>query len=107
MKRVLVIGGPGTGKSTLARRLHAITGLPLFHLDRLYFRPGWQKTPKDEWQRLMAELAAREEWIMDGCYDSSFDIRMPRADTVIWLDLLAPHQRFRACSGASRWDLVA
>jgi adenylate kinase family enzyme len=87
MKRVMVIGGPGSGKSTLARRLHAVTGLPLFHLDQLYWRPGWQQTPKDEWLQLMAELAAREEWIMDGGYRNSFHIRMPRADTILWLDL--------------------
>lgn len=87
MKRVMVIGGPGSGKSTLARRLHAITGLPLFHLDQLYWQPGWRKTPKDEWERLMAELAAREEWIMDGGYSNSFHIRMPRTDTILWLDL--------------------
>ncbi len=87
MKRILVIGGPGSGKSTLARRLHAITGLPLLHLDQLYWQPGWQKTPKDEWERLVAELAGRDAWIMDGGYNSSFHIRMPRADTVLWLDL--------------------
>ncbi len=87
MKRVLVIGGPGSGKSTLARRLHGVTGLPLFHLDQFYFRPGWQRTPKAEWKEALRQLAARDEWIMDGCYDSSFHIRMPRADTVIWLDL--------------------
>jgi adenylate kinase family enzyme len=87
MKRVLVIGGPGSGKSTLARRLHAMTGLPLFHLDQFYWRPGWRKTPKAEWERIVMDLAARDEWIMDGCYDSSFHIRMPRADTIIWLDL--------------------
>ena len=87
MKRVMVIGGPGSGKSTLARRLHAVTGLPLFHLDQLYWQAGWQPAPKDEWERLLAKLAARDEWIMDGGYNGSFHIRMPRADTVIWLDL--------------------
>jgi len=87
MKRVMVIGGPGSGKSTLARRLHAISGLPLFHLDQLYWRAGWQPAPKDEWLAILSELAAREEWIMDGGYNSTFHIRMPRADTVLWLDL--------------------
>ncbi len=87
MKRVMVIGGPGSGKSTLARRLHAITGLPLLHLDQLYWRPGWQPAPKDEWLRIVAALAARDAWIMDGGYSNTFHIRMPRADTVLWLDL--------------------
>ena len=87
MKRVMVIGGPGSGKSTLARRLHAITELPLFHLDQFYWRPGWRKTPREEWERIVTGLTARDEWIMDGGYDSSFHVRMPRADTIIWLDL--------------------
>ena len=87
MKRVMVLGQPGSGKSTLAKRLHAITGLPLHHLDQLYFRAGWQTTPKPEWLAFLTELAGREEWIMDGGYDSSFHIRMPRADTIIWLDI--------------------
>jgi adenylate kinase family enzyme len=87
MKRVMVIGGPGSGKSTLSRQLHGLTGLPLFHLDRLYWRRGWTPCPKDEWHRLLRELAAQEEWIMDGGYDSTFALRMPRADTVLWLDL--------------------
>ena len=101
MKRVLVIGGPGSGKSTLSRRLHAVTGLPLFHLDQLYFRPGWQKTPEAEWESTLRQLAAREEWIMDGCYDSSFHIRMPapiRSSGSICRAALL----FRACSGGSR-----
>jgi adenylate kinase family enzyme len=87
MQRVMVIGGPGSGKSTFARRLHSLTKLPLFHLDQLYLRPGWQVTPKDEWERLMAKLATRDQWIMDGGYRNTFHIRMPRADTIIWLDL--------------------
>jgi adenylate kinase family enzyme len=87
MKRVLIIGGPGSGKSTLAKRLHAATGLPLFHLDKLYWRPGWNTTPKDEWRLLVTRLCASEEWIMDGGYDSTFDIRMPRADWILWLNL--------------------
>lgn len=87
MQRVMVIGGPGSGKSTFARRLHSLTMLPLFHLDQSYWRPGWRMTPKDEWERLMAELAARDRWIMDGGYRNTFPIRMPRADTIVWLDL--------------------
>lgn len=87
MKRIMVIGGPGAGKSTFAKRLHAATGLPLYHLDRLYWRPGWAEPPKEEWLQTVTELAARGEWIVDGGYNGSFYIRMPRADTVFWLDL--------------------
>ncbi len=87
MKRVMVIGGPGSGKSTLAKRLQGLTGLPLYHLDRLYWQPGWVKTPKEQWRQRLAALAAQDEWIMDGGYDSTFDLRMPRAGTILWLDL--------------------
>jgi adenylate kinase family enzyme len=83
----MVIGGPGSGKSTFARRLHEITGLPLFHLDKLHWRPGWVAPPKEEWRELLAVLSAREAWIMDGGYNSSFDLRMPHADTILWLDI--------------------
>jgi len=87
MKRVMIIGGPGSGKSVLATRLHAVTGLPLYHLDRLYWQPGWQAPPQDEWHRTVARIAAQDEWIMDGGYRNSFHLRMPRADTILWLDL--------------------
>jgi adenylate kinase family enzyme len=87
MKRVMIIGGPGSGKSFLAKRLHAITGLPLYHLDRLQWRPGWQAPPQEDWHSTVAGIAAREEWIMDGGYRNSFHLRMPRADTILWLDL--------------------
>ncbi len=87
MKRIMILGGPGSGKSTLAKRLSAVTGLPLYHLDRLHWRPGWVAPSKQEWHRLLAEIAAREKWIMDGGYSSSFHLRMPRADTNLWLDL--------------------
>ncbi len=87
MKRVMVIGGPGSGKSTLAKRLHVLTGLPLFHLDQLYWQPGWLAPPKDEWRQRLTALAAQDEWIMDGGYDSTFDLRMARAGTILWLDL--------------------
>src|SRR5208337_3539202 len=87
MKRLMILGGPGSGKSTLAKQLHAVTGLPLFHLDQLYWRPCWVAPPNEEWPRLLAEIAAREEWIMDGGYGNSFYLRMPRAETILWLDL--------------------
>ena len=56
-------------------------------MDQLHFRPGWVELPQDEWLRLIAEIAARDEWIIEGGYTSSFPIRMPRVDTIIWLDL--------------------
>jgi adenylate kinase family enzyme len=86
MQRVLVIGISGAGKSTLSRVLAERTGLPLIHLDKEYWRPGWTITPRAEWRPKVEELAARERWVMDGNFDSSLDLRLPRADTLIWFD---------------------
>lgn len=87
MKRVLVIGSGGSGKSVLARRLAGRTGLPLIHLDTLYWRPGWEETPKDEWEATVREFVDADRWIMDGNYGGTLDIRLAAADTVILLDL--------------------
>ena len=84
MHRVLVIGCSGAGKSTFTAKLHARTGLPLISLDAQFWRPGWTMMPRTEWRAKVAELANRDAWIMDGTFDSSLDLRLPRADTVIW-----------------------
>jgi adenylate kinase family enzyme len=83
----MIIGPPGSGKSALAKRVSAITGLTLYHMDQLHFLPGWVEKPNDEWLQLIADIAARDEWIIEGGYTATFPIRMPRADTIIWLDL--------------------
>lgn len=85
MRRILVIGSPGAGKSVLARRLAGRLDLPLIHLDREYFGPGWAMPPNAEWREKVARLAAQPEWVMDGNYASTFDIRIPRADAIVWL----------------------
>lgn len=87
MKRVALVGSGGAGKSTLARELASITGLPLYHLDELHWRPGWVETPNEEFRPLQTELVAKDEWIIDGNYYNSYDIRFARADTVIYLAL--------------------
>jgi adenylate kinase family enzyme len=86
MRRVLIIGISGAGKSTFARELAARTGLPLVHLDREFWQPGWIATPKLEWRERVVRLAGADAWIMDGNYSATLDIRLPRADTVIWFD---------------------
>ena len=86
MKRVLVIGSPGAGKSTLATELAARTGLPLIHLDQHHWRAGWTEPDKSEWRREVRELAAGDEWVMDGNYGGTLELRLERADTVILLD---------------------
>lgn len=86
MNRVLVIGSPGAGKSTLSHELAARTGLPLFHLDRLFWLPGWVERDRDEGRAELAEVLAGGRWIIDGNYGSTMPMRVARADTVVWLD---------------------
>ena len=87
MKRVLLIGSGGAGKSTVARRLAARTGLPLIHLDALYWRAGWVETPKAEWAETVARLVQAPAWIMDGNYGGTLAARLAACDTVVLLDL--------------------
>jgi adenylate kinase family enzyme len=87
MQRILVIGGSGTGKSTLARAIGARLGLPVIHLDREFWSPGWVAPAPSAWRRKVEELAGREAWVMDGNYSATFDLRVPRADAIVWLDL--------------------
>ena len=101
MQRILVIGSPGAGKSTLAARLAARLGLPLIHLDREYFGAGWTTPNKPEWREHVKALAARPAWVMEGNYASTFDLRVPRATAIIWLDL----PRWK-CSLSVLWRVV-
>jgi adenylate kinase family enzyme len=87
MQRVLVIGPGGAGKTTVASILAERLGLPLIHLDALYWHPGWTPTPPDEWQRVVESLIAQPRWVMDGNYGGTLDIRLAACDTVIFLDL--------------------
>src|ERR1700751_6085539 len=76
----------GSGKSTFSRALSARTGLPVIHLDLYYWKPGWMKPSDDEGQTKQRSLLAGDEWIADGNYDKTLDLRLERADTVVVLD---------------------
>ena len=85
-QRALVIGSPGAGKSTFARDLSVRKGLPLVHLDQLYWEPGWVIAKPDVYRARLEHVLATDAWVMDGNYSSTFDLRLPRADAVVWLD---------------------
>jgi adenylate kinase family enzyme len=86
MNRVLVIGNAGAGKSTLAAKLGSILDLPVIHLDQHFWQPGWVETEQVAWRDKVHQLVSGERWIIDGNYDRTLDLRLPRADTVIYLD---------------------
>jgi adenylate kinase family enzyme len=87
MRKVLVIGSGGAGKSTFARRLGELLRIEVIHLDRLYWSAGWVETPKPEWAERVAELVRREAWIMDGNYSGTLDLRLKACDAIVFLDM--------------------
>ena len=87
MKRIAVIGCPGAGKTIFSRELARITKLPLIHLDLLYHDQAYHyQADKDSWRARVLREAKKKQWIIDGNYKSTFDIRLPKSDTIIFLD---------------------
>jgi adenylate kinase family enzyme len=86
MTRVLVIGPCGAGKSTLSVELAHKLGLPVFHMDQLNWQPGWVESSKDDIRAKLAAIVALDRWLIDGTYGGTLGERLPRADTVIYLD---------------------
>lgn len=86
MKRVIVIGCPGGGKSTFAKRLSALTGLPLFHLDMLYWKPDKTTVSKAVFRERLSKVLTQDLWIIDGNYGSTMELRLQACDTVFFLD---------------------
>ncbi len=91
----MVIGCCGAGKSTFSRALNEKLGLPLVHLDQYYWKPNWVEPEPHEWAIKVKELAQKKEWIIDGNYGGTMDIRLERADTIIYLDISTPKALYR------------
>jgi adenylate kinase family enzyme len=86
MKKVIVIGCPGSGKSTFSRALHDITGLPLIHLDMLYWNADKTTVDRPVFRARLSEAMQQSEWIIDGNYASTMELRMQVCDTIIFPD---------------------
>lgn len=86
MKKVIVIGCPGSGKSVFSRALHEITGLPLYHLDMIRWRKDKTFLSREEMIERIKEIGKTDEWIMDGNYSATMELRMSLCDTIIFLD---------------------
>jgi adenylate kinase family enzyme len=112
MNRVMIVGGPGSGKSTLAIALGKATGLPVFHMDMIHWKPGWVERDKKEKVRLVGQIEAADKWILEGGLSVTYANRATHADTLIWVDLPLPlrvlrliRRRWQYRGGATRPDL--
>ncbi len=85
--RVLVIGSGGAGKTTLVTAIADRLGLPVVHLDQEFWRPGWEPTDIPRWRTRVTELVAADRWVLDGNYGGSLDLRLPRTELIVFLDL--------------------
>lgn len=112
MKRVMIIGQPGAGKSTLAGKLGEKTGLPVVYLDKIHWMPGWVERPLKEKILMIRAEEEKPLWIIEGGLSATWDTRLARADTLVWIDVgllrrvwrvLARSWRYR---GQSRPDLT-
>ena len=86
MKKVIIIGCPGSGKSTFGRKLKDVTGLPLYHLDMIYWNEDKTTVTKELFWERLGKVMEKPQWIIDGNYGSSMEMRIKECDTVFFLD---------------------
>ncbi len=82
----MIIGCGGAGKSTLARQLGQRLELPVVHLDKLWWKPGWVEAPQEEFDALLASELEKPRWIMDGNFNRTMPQRVAKCDTIIYMD---------------------
>lgn len=86
MKRIIIIGPGGAGKSTLAKELGEILKIEVLHLDKLYWQSGWVEPSADEWSQKVEELLKSDSWVMDGNFGGTMEMRLAACDTAIFMD---------------------
>lgn len=84
--KIIIIGCAGCGKSTMARALAEKTALPLYHLDKLWWRDNWTHITREELEAVQEQIMAQPRWIMDGNFNATMPRRLACCDTVIYLD---------------------
>jgi adenylate kinase family enzyme len=87
MKKIMIIGSGGSGKTTLAKQLAEKLDLPVHHLDNYFWQPGWEETHHDDFVEKQFDLVEQDRWIIDGNYIRTWEIRLHEADTIIFLDI--------------------
>lgn len=87
MKKIIVIGCPGAGKTTFARKLKAETGIPLYHLDMIWHKPDKTNVSREEFDKVLEGIISQEVWIIDGNYSRTLETRFKACDTVFLLDM--------------------
>ncbi len=111
MKKIVIIGSPGAGKSTLARELGPMLKIKVFHMDRFFWQRGWKGKTGDTRIDILQEIVREKQWIIEGTYLSSSEPRLNAADTIIFLDtfplvcLQRLMKRHREYHGRSRRDI--
>jgi len=86
MRKIIIIGCPGSGKSTFSRALYKVTGIPLYHLDMMYWNADRTTVEKSVFKERLLRTMEKEEWIIDGNYNSTMELRLQACDTVFFLD---------------------
>lgn len=86
MKKIIVIGSPGAGKSTFARKVRDVTGIQLYYLDILWHKPDQTNISKEEFDLRLKEIMKKESWILDGNYQRTLELRLRECDTVFLMD---------------------
>jgi adenylate kinase family enzyme len=107
MNKVIVIGCPGSGKTTFSEKLQKKTGLPLYYLDAIWHKPDKTHIPREEFDRRIKEIFSEAQWIIDGNYARTIEMRMEECDTVFLFDLPTEVciQGARDRVGKGRYDL--
>ena len=87
MKKVIIIGCPGSGKTTFAEKLRDKTGLPLYYLDAIWHKPDRTHISREDFDARLTEIFSDDRWIIDGNYSRTIDVRLKECDTVFLFDL--------------------